>query len=57
MRAKLGFTVGSSKPVERSTPRGATLAFWGLGVDVAIGAVVIAGIAFTTLKLQLLRHG
>ncbi|MDC3981803.1 hypothetical protein [Polyangium jinanense] len=57
MRAKHGLTVGSSKPSERSTPRGATLGFWGLGVDVLIGAVVIAGVAVTTLKLQLLRHG
>ncbi|MDI3281783.1 hypothetical protein [Polyangium sp. 15x6] len=49
--------VGSSKRSERSKPRGAALGFWGLGVDVLIGAVVIAGVAVTTLKLQLLRYG
>ncbi|MDI1442885.1 hypothetical protein [Polyangium sp. 6x1] len=57
MRANLGFRGGSSRSAERSRQRAATLGLWGLGVDVLIGAVVVAGVAFTTLKLQLLRHG
>ncbi|MRG93830.1 hypothetical protein [Polyangium spumosum] len=57
MHANHGITLGSSRSAERSPKRSAPLAFWGIGVDVLIGAVVIAGVAFASLKLQLLRHG
>jgi hypothetical protein len=57
VRENHGITVGSSEFAERPRRRGNPLAFWGMGVDVLIGAVVIAGITFATLKLHLLRHG
>lgn len=57
MYTNQGITVGSSRSAERTRPRSMTLGLWGIGVDVLIGAVVVAGVAFATLKLQLLRHG
>jgi hypothetical protein len=57
VRESHGITVGSSKSAERPRRRGNPLVFWGMGVDVLVGAVVIAGITFATLKLHLLKYG
>ncbi len=53
MNTTQAITWGPSKLARKSSHGGAPLAFWGIGVDVLIGAVVIAGVALATLQLQL----
>jgi len=41
---------------EESSRGGMTLALWGVGVNLLVGAMVIAGVTLTSLSLQMMRH-